>query len=127
MRIVGIIQKENTFLLLHRVKTHEDYFTFPGGGIEEGESELDALKREMREELDINDIQARKAFELTNRGNQEYWYFVDEFRGVPVISGPEKERMNEQNQYIIEYKTIEEIKVLDNFFPKEAKEMIEKV
>ncbi|MFA7201622.1 MAG: NUDIX domain-containing protein [Candidatus Paceibacterota bacterium] len=127
MRIVGIIQiTEDKFLLLHRVKPHEDYFTFPGGAIEKGEDGVDALRREMQEELSISDIQVRKAFELTNRGNQEHWYYVDGYRGVPIISGPEKERMSEQNQYLIEYKSLEEMKALDNFFPKEAIEMIEK-
>lgn len=117
---------EDKFLLIHRVKPHEDYFTFPGGAIEEGESEIDALRREMQEELSISDIQFRKVFELTNRGNQEHWYFVDGFRGVPIIGGPEKERMNEQNQYLIEYKSLKELRMLDNFFPKEAIEMIER-
>lgn len=127
MRVVGIIQiTKEKFLLIHRVKPNEDYFTFPGGAIEEGESEEDTLKREMQEELGISDIQFRKVFELTNRENQEHWYFVDGFRGVPVISGPEKERTNEQNQYLVEYKSLEEMRALDNFFPKEAIEMIGK-
>lgn len=118
---------ENKFLLLHRIKPNADYYTFPGGAIEKGESEVDALKREMQEELGISDIQYKKAFELTNKGNKEFWYFVDGFRGVPVIGGPEKERMNEQNQYLIEYKSLEELKTLDNFFPKEAIGIIEKI
>lgn len=125
MRVVGIIQRENTFLLIHRVKSHEDYFTFPGGAIEEGESEIDALKREMQEELSMSNMQVRKVFELTNRGNREYWYFVNEFNGIHTVGGPEKERMNEENQYLIEYKSLEEIRMLDNFFPKEAIGMIE--
>ncbi len=44
----GIIQSGNTIAMIHSRKY--DYYKFPGGGIEEGETHLQTLIREVREE-----------------------------------------------------------------------------
>ena len=46
--VKGIVFQENKFLMLHS-QTNKDY-SFPGGGLEPGESKHDALKRELLEE-----------------------------------------------------------------------------
>lgn len=46
-----IIIKDENILLIRRVKNGAEYWVFPGGGIEEGESYEQALKREAQEEL----------------------------------------------------------------------------
>jgi 8-oxo-dGTP pyrophosphatase MutT (NUDIX family) len=49
MRAAGIVL-EDGHVLIHRA-IHEDFWTFPGGRIEQGESSTQTLIREMREEL----------------------------------------------------------------------------
>jgi ADP-ribose pyrophosphatase YjhB (NUDIX family) len=49
MRAAGIA-REDGHLLIHRA-TLEDYWTLPGGRMEQGETSAEALLREMREEL----------------------------------------------------------------------------
>lgn len=49
MRAAGIAL-EDGHLLIHRA-THEDYWTLPGGRMEQGETSADALAREIAEEL----------------------------------------------------------------------------
>lgn len=55
--VAAVIKKENKFLCLQRNYSKYDYisfkYEFPGGKIEEGESEQSALKREISEELNI--------------------------------------------------------------------------
>ena len=53
---VGILVKPNgSFLLTSRPsgKVYEGYWEFPGGKLEAGEEVLDALRRELREEIGI--------------------------------------------------------------------------
>lgn len=49
MRVAGIAFREG-HVLVHRA-THENFWTFPGGTAEIGESSAETLKREMIEEL----------------------------------------------------------------------------
>jgi 8-oxo-dGTP pyrophosphatase MutT (NUDIX family) len=48
-----IINKEGQLLLVHQ---HSNTWSFPKGGIEPGESHLDAAKREIAEEAGITDL-----------------------------------------------------------------------
>ena len=46
----AITIKDNRLLVLKRIKENEMYWVFPGGGVEEGENDVQALEREMVEE-----------------------------------------------------------------------------
>ena len=63
--VAAIIQFENKFLCVQRGEGKYDYislkYEFPGGKIEAGESQQQALKREIREELQY-DIQLEQKF-----------------------------------------------------------------
>lgn len=124
MRAVGIVFHEGKILLIHRIKNGSDYFVFPGGGVEGGESLEQALRREIAEELSLQFQACERMFELDNRGNQEVYYLIKEFTGVPEVAGPEKARMTEENQYLLEWKGIEEIKALGSLFPETAKNKV---
>jgi hypothetical protein len=60
-------------------------------------------------------------------GRTSYFYLVREFTGTPKIGGPEKERMNENNQYYPEWKELNQLEELTNLYPKEAKNKIENI
>ena len=48
-RVRGIIIENGKIVLIERVKGDKTYYIFPGGGVEEGETILQALHREMKE------------------------------------------------------------------------------
>src|SRR3989344_357125 len=119
-RIVGIIIKEGKALLMRRVKRGREYYVFPGGGVEDGEGDIEALRREIQEELSLTITAPVFLFEMQNEGQKEVYYLIKKFTGVTQLGGPEKERMNEDNQYYPEWLELLKVAALKNLFPREA-------
>lgn len=56
LTVLCLIQKDNYYLLQNRVKNDWKGFTLPGGHIEIGESIVDAVIREVKEEKEKPDL-----------------------------------------------------------------------
>lgn len=87
--VVGILKRNNTILVAQRAfgKSYGGYWEFPGGKIEPNESSRDALQRELKEELDIDVINAHFLFSYTHTYPErtvllEVW-LVTQFSGEP--------------------------------------------
>lgn len=130
-RVSAVILKDKSILLIKRIKPGQEYYIFPGGGVEEGETLEEALRREVAEELSLKVIKGRPIFSLTNlpipemitvhKGNRDENYFlVREYDGIPEIGGPEKERMNNDNQYHLEWVSLAQLDSMSNLYPKEG-------
>ena len=84
--VVGIIVKkdiEDSYLFVSS-KTdfgkYTGYYYPPGGHVEEGESEVDALKREIKEELDIDLLKVKKItdeIESDVKDQKTIWYLCE--------------------------------------------------
>lgn len=129
-RAVGIIIKDDKLLVFKRFKDGEWYYAFAGGGVEEGETEGEAVVREMKEELSIDvkvDKLLFKQFVTRNRrdeGRNHYFFLITEFSGEPKLSGPEKKRSNENNQYYPTWIPLDKVGELKDLYPTEAKEKV---
>lgn len=67
----GIIKKDGGIILIHRIKPREDgtyreYYTIPGGKMEEGETEKQTVIREVFEELGIKIEPEKKIIEYNS-------------------------------------------------------------
>jgi len=120
MRAVGVIIRNGKVLLLRRIKNGQEYYCFPGGGIEKGETAEITMKREIKEELSLDVQSYEKLFDIVNLGGREFYFLVKNYSGEPRLGGPEKERMNEQNQYYIEWIDFSELGKTTNLYPEEA-------
>ena len=58
IRIVAIIVQNNKLLLVKGSDTYKEFWT-PGGKREEGEPDLDCLKRELKEEINVKVLDAK--------------------------------------------------------------------
>jgi len=126
-RVVGIIIRGRKILLMRRIRNGREYFVFPGGGIEGNESLENGVIREIKEEFNL-DVKINKfLFQIENRGRQEFYFLIKEFSGVPKISGNEKKRMNESNQYYPVWKELEDISNLSNLHSEEAKQKVKEM
>jgi 8-oxo-dGTP diphosphatase len=53
IRVSAILRRENRVLLIRHEKPGREYWLLPGGGVNAGESLVDALRREIAEEIGI--------------------------------------------------------------------------
>lgn len=126
-RVAAVIIKDNKILLMRRIKEGQEYYVFPGGGIEENESAEDAIIREIKEELPLDVKIDKLLFRIENRGQQELYFLIKEFSGTLKLGGPEKEKMNKNNQYYPEWIDLDTASNLSNLYPEEAKRKIKEL
>lgn len=131
-RGVGIIIKNNKILLIRRIKDERKYFVFPGGGIEDGETPEEATIREVQEELSLNVKIDKLLFKLYNPGTpgfklsarDDYFFLITDFSGEVKLGGGELDRMDESDQFYLEWHDLKEAEKLKNLFPEEAKKKL---
>lgn len=130
IRLAGIIPINDGFAFMHRigVQNHPigDYYTFPGGGKEEGETLEEGTKREIKEELGINVDIVKKLYEMENgeQNKKEYFFlckYIDGTFGTgtgPEFSGDPK--YIDRGEYIPEIISKEDIEKI-TLLPLEIK------
>ena len=105
-RVRAIIIEGSKILLIHRNKNGEEYWVFPGGGVDKGETPEIAMLREALEELGVSvDVGQQFAIhELNLEGKepqQEIFFFCSITGGkLGTGNGPE---FQEGTSYIGEY------------------------
>ncbi|MBI2332364.1 MAG: NUDIX domain-containing protein [Chloroflexi bacterium] len=71
-----ILIHEGKLALIERHKQGRHYFAFPGGGVDEGETDEQAAIREAEEELGIRVKIVQKAAEVLRTGRRNQVYFL---------------------------------------------------
>ena len=114
VRVAGVIPMDGGIALMHRkdVKKRDDfqeYYTFPGGGLEEGETLEEGTIREIQEEVGIDVKVIKKLYEMeSERFNQKEYFFLCEYVGGEFGTGDGPE-FNNDPKYIDSGKFIPEI------------------
>lgn len=84
-RAVAIVLDHDKLLVIHR-KNSRDYYTFPGGGVENGETNEQAAVREIKEETSIDCEVGPLAYELHyDNGDTHYYFWAKYIAGEPAI------------------------------------------
>lgn len=83
----GIIVKDNKILLLK--KFQKDYYEFPGGKVEKGESLSACLKRELAEEIGVVPTKFKELetinLEFENKKITDHGFIIEKYAGEPKI------------------------------------------
>lgn len=133
-RVAGIIFIDGKLALMHRkdvLKRPEmpEYYTLPGGGLEEGETLEEGTKREIKEEFGIDVELVKKLYEITSEkfNQKEIFYLCKYVSGTfgtgegPEFSGDPK--YIESGKYLPELIDIENLEKI-NLMPPEIKNRI---
>jgi 8-oxo-dGTP diphosphatase len=89
--VVAVIVRGETLLVIRRAQgiAAPGKFCFPGGGIEQGESEEQALVRELREELSASVQPARRLWQsVTPWGVELAWWLAELDEQAPLVANP---------------------------------------
>ncbi len=76
-----ILINDGQLALIERHRMDKHYFSFPGGGVDEGESPLEAAIREAEEELGICIEIKQKSAEVHFGSNVQHYFLVEGFSG----------------------------------------------
>ncbi len=100
-RVAAITFYKNKVLLMYRINNGKKYYTFPGGGIEKGETNNKALIREIGEETSIKVKPKKLLYEVDwDKGSKQYFYLCSYVKGTPKLGDfNEKEAMRDGTQY----------------------------
>lgn len=76
-----ILIEEEKLALIERHRAGKHYFSFPGGGVDKGESPQEAAIREAEEELGIHVEIIQKVAEVIFNGNPQYYFLARKIGG----------------------------------------------
>ena len=117
LTVLCLIQDGEKILLQNRVKVDWKGYTLPGGHVEIGESFVDAVKREMKEETGLTILNPRivgiKQFPMKNGNYEEGRYVVLLFK-VTEFTGEVISSAEGQMEWI-SYDHLSEIGTVDDF------------
>ena len=91
--VVGVILRGERLLIIRRSQTvtAPGRLCLPGGGIEKGETESEALVREMQEELAIDVEAVRRCWRsVTSWGTNLAWWVAELPSDVEPVANPEE-------------------------------------
>ena len=121
-RVTGVVIREGKLLLIHRLRDGNEYWVFPGGGVEEGEDYETALTREMMEETGLNLVSYQRLFDqLEKDGSSCIFYSCELEPGEPRLGGPELEEQSPNNQHRLEWVNLAQVSSLVTVYPRPAK------
>lgn len=86
-----ILIHEGKLALMERHRQGRHYFAFPGGGVDEGETDEEAAVREAQEELGIRVEIVRKAAEVLRPDRRKQVYFLVKWTGGEFGTGTGEE------------------------------------
>lgn len=116
--------KNGEILLIHRFKHGDEYWVVPGGGVEEGETLEEGLKREMREETGLDILESKLIDSIKVDDKEHYFFKCIMAEGKIKLGGPEAEANCSDNQYILTWLPVAEAKKLDALYPGDVRKLL---
>lgn len=114
-RVTLLFLRGEELLLIYRRRKEREYYVLPGGGIERGETAVQAAYREAQEETGLSITLGPQVWQAARRGQWEIAYLVTQFQGRLQLGGPELANMTPQNVYRLEWHPLSRVNGLPLF------------
>lgn len=127
-----VLIKDNKVALIERHRAGLDYYVFPGGGVDEGETPEQAAIRETREELGIEVVIKQKVAEITLGPKSRQIYFLVEHVSGEFGTGTGEEFTDsdpndpEEGIYVPIWMPIDELPRRTNIYPVDVSKLVVK-
>jgi 8-oxo-dGTP pyrophosphatase MutT (NUDIX family) len=127
-----VLIKNNKVALIERFRAGLHYYTFPGGGVDEGESPEQAAVREAQEELGIEVILRQELAEVQLGQKSRQIYFLAVQRGGVFGTGTGEEFSEahradpQKGTYIPIWMAIDELPRHGNIYPADLASLVVK-
>ncbi|MFA7688788.1 MAG: NUDIX domain-containing protein [Bacilli bacterium] len=125
-----IIENDSIILLYRRKKKGNEiveYYSLPGGGLEEGESLEKNIFREIKEELTIDIDIIKYLGKREDDSSIQHFFCCIKTNGIPKLGGPEIKRCCEENYYEIRFIKLTDVDNINVFYKDIIKEAIKLV
>ncbi len=128
MRVTAVIVKEDRVLLMKRKKANKEYWLFPGGRVEVGESEQEALEREILEETSLKLVASQQKGSFEGRGETNPIYLCQVADGIARLheNSPENMLNSVEDHYELVWLDITKVLKLRKIYPIEGKKLLQK-
>jgi 8-oxo-dGTP pyrophosphatase MutT (NUDIX family) len=89
LRVGAIIFYKDKLVTTRMRKGESVYYVLPGGGVEDNETIHEALKREVKEELNLEIVKSKLVYirelNIKDKGRgMELYFYIEEYNGVPT-------------------------------------------
>jgi len=125
-----VLVQDGQVALIERHRAGIDYFVFPGGGVDEGESPEQAAVRETMEELGIAVVIKQKVAEIQLGQKSRQVYFLAEQTGGVFGSGAGEEYTDadpndpDEGIYVPIWMSIDALPLHQNIYPVEVANLV---
>ena len=120
----AIIIENDTMVSMYRELKDRIFYTFPGGGLEENETEEECVKREVLEEFGLNVEPVKKVYTYESERSIEHFYLCNVVGGEFGKGAGEEFHNNNNGVYKPTKIKLKEIKNLPLMPPEVAKALI---